>query len=599
MTIITRGSIRSRMIFYIGMYIALPLMAGLIVLNALVQHYITESKESKDSSLLGQMRDSSDRLLESSNYCIGMLLMNQDVLHELKVINDNEDGYDLYRAKKDLSSNISAVESALLNAIGGKIMFLTDNDYLIGTGNIGKTTIDYKNEEWYRRILENGSKVTYANELGDFFSEGVTSYNIYANQYLYIGRTVKDYSGNRLGIIMVQLNVFYGADNMTDNYYDDPSVSAFMFSNDGMLLTQAVNDESIGADELRTLEQHKSYLLNESMERGSYMDDYYCIADRSDYSECWLVLTVSASVYRNINHIVSGVIVCLVIILVFISIITMIVVSGRISAPLMAVASQIELPDNNMRRISVPRHSYREVYAIVDNYNNLSEQVRELIEHIKADSELKEKTKYELLKAQISPHFLFNTVNAICMLAREGELEKTEQTLSALGDILHEVYRSSNGMTTIGGESALLTSYVNIMKARFGERFRYQNIIPTELFIYEIPSFTMQPIIENAIIHGVKELTSGQIIVSAVEYSEAIMISVFDNGRSVSKEQMEYYLNETSRSQSQYTSIALYNVNKRLKMQYGEAFGLIFDEKRENGFEIWIRIPKRIPQEDC
>ena len=122
--------------------------------------------------------------------------------------------------------------------------------------------------------------------------------------------------------------------------------------------------------------------------------------------------------------------------------------------------------------------------------------------------------------SQISPHFIFNTVNSIRIMAvkegqdRVGGNENTEKALEALGDILHAVYSNRNGMTTVGQETALLKSYVDIMQMRFGSSFQYYNVIPTELFYYEIPAFTMQPIVENAILHGVKGVTAGQIIVS-------------------------------------------------------------------------------------
>ena len=80
---------------------------------------------------------------------------------------------------------------------------------------------------------------------------------------------------------------------------------------------------------------------------------------------------------------------------------------------------------------------------------------------------------------------------------REGGNENTEKALEALGDILHAVYSNKNGMTTVGQETALLKSYVDIMQMRFGSSFQYYNVIPTELFYHEIPAFTMQPIVRK------------------------------------------------------------------------------------------------------
>ena len=196
-----------------------------------------------------------------------------------------------------------------------------------------------------------------------------------------------------------------------------------------------------------------------------------------------------------------------------------------------------------------------------------------------------------MLMSQISPHFIFNTVNSIRIMAEQKK--NVEHALAALGKILYAVYTTRDGMTTVGQETALIQSYVDIMKMRFGDSFLYCNYIPVELYLYEIPAFTLQPIVENAILHGVKDIPFGQIIVSAVEYETDFIISVFNNGNTADEKKIEMILSNPVRNKSSFTSIGLYNVNSRLKMLYGETYGLIYNGDKKNGFEIWIRIPKR------
>ena len=98
----------------------------------------------------------------------------------------------------------------------------------------------------------------------------------------------------------------------------------------------------------------------------------------------------------------------------------------------------------------------------VSCYNQAGKKIEELLEKVERESRLKEKAHYEMLMSQISPHFIFNTVNSIRIMAikegqnREGGNENTEKALEALGDILHAVYSNKNGMTTVGQETALL-----------------------------------------------------------------------------------------------------------------------------------------------
>lgn len=139
----------------------------------------------------------------------------------------------------------------------------------------------------------------------------------------------------------------------------------------------------------------------------------------------------------------------------------------------------------------------------------------------------------------------------------------------------------------------MLQSYVEIMKMRFGETFQYIDGIPTELYYYEIPAFTLQPIVENAILHGVHGMDAGQIVVSAMDYPEDMVISIFNNGQVPDKKKIEYLLDHPREKRRSFTGIGLSNVNLRLKMLYGDTYGLIIRDDIVVGFELWIRIPKR------
>ena len=186
---------------------------------------------------------------------------------------------------------------------------------------------------------------------------------------------------------------------------------------------------------------------------------------------------------------------------------TMLYFSKRIARPLVEVAQTLEKAPNGMTVLEEPQGSFQEMCKFVSSYNQAGKKIEELLGNVERESRLKEKAHYEMLMSQISPHFIFNTVNSIRIMAvkegqdRVGGNENTEKALEALGDILHAVYSNRNGMTTVGQETALLKSYVDIMQMRFGSSFQYYNVIPTELFYYEIPAFTMQPIVELSLIH--------------------------------------------------------------------------------------------------
>ena len=200
-----KKGIRTQMMVYIGILVVLPLCLGLMVLNIYLQKVMSDNKVRFDSSSLLQIKNNADQIIEVMNYSNSMMIVNQDVLENIRLLGAYPDSYELYRAKTSLSTRLADLESSVLNAVDGKLAILTTDGYLIGSYNISKTNLDYEKEAWYGEILENGRKITFQPELIQFF-QAMSNYTIRDHQHLYIGRSIQDYSGRPLGIIMVQLS---------------------------------------------------------------------------------------------------------------------------------------------------------------------------------------------------------------------------------------------------------------------------------------------------------------------------------------------------------------------------------------------------------
>lgn len=585
-----KKGIRTQMMVYIGILVVLPLCLGLMVLNIYLQKVMSDNKVRFDSSSLLQIKNNADQIIEVMNYSTSMMIVNQDVLENIRLLGAYPDSYELYRAKTSLSTRLADLESSVLNAVDGKLAILTTDGYLIGSYNISKTNLDYEKEAWYGEILENGRKITFQPELIQFF-QAMSNYTIRDHQHLYIGRSIQDYSGRPLGIIMVQLSASKIWGKYTQALEKSGQEAFYILDDDFRRLIDYNGKDDRFLE--RMSEEAAGWSLNQKHVLRGTMDaaDYY-MAILLEQSENVLLYSIPASVYREeLSGIASGIFV-LIFLLVFLTILTMIYFSGKLSRPLIYMVDMLEQSDNGILKLRDTKPSFGEMNKLIASYNKAGERIEDLIKKVKLESELKEKAHYEILMSQISPHFIFNTVHSIQIMAQKEQDTRTERALESLGVILQAVYRSKNGMTTVGQETILLQAYVEIMQMRFGDSFHFYNTIPAELYLYEIPAFTMQPIVENAILHGVRDMKAGQIIVSAVEYPHDFMISVFDNGESADKEKMNRLLKKPNKSKSAFTGIGLYNVNSRLKMLYGDSYGLIFNEKALTGFEIWIRIPK-------
>ena len=711
-------SIRRQLTFYMGFFVVLPLCLALMLLNFYLQKVTTENKINNETNLLSQIRDNADQMIEVTNYATSMLMTNKNTLKNLRTLEQDGDSYEIYQAKRELSNDISNVESSVLNAVNGKVAILTKTGYVIGSYALSRTETDYEKEQWYQEVLKNGRKTTYSTGIGEIFQEmtiydnvqmiEVTNYatsmlmtnkntlknlrtleqdgdsyeiyqakrelsndisnvessvlnavngkvailtktgyvigsyalsrtetdyekeqwyqevlkngrkttystgigeifqemTIYDNvqKYLYMGREILDYSGKNLGVMLIRLS--------ETNIWGKLAASKVTEEGGAIYILDRNNNILMGYNEkyqkqLKELGEQESVkeISEKEIITGNLEDDFYYIAGELENASNKLVYLVPREIFLKENRKILQHILEMVLLVIGFTVCTMLYFSRRLARPLVEVAQTLEKAPNGMAVLEEPRGSFKEMSKFVSCYNQAGKKIEELLEKVERESRLKEKAHYEMLMSQISPHFIFNTVNSIRIMAikegqdRAGGNENTEKALEALGDILHAVYSNKNGMTTVGQETALLKAYVDIMQMRFGSSFQYYNVIPTELFYYEIPAFTMQPIVENAILHGVKGVTAGQIIVSAIEYENDFVISVFNNGNSADKKKIEDLL-KGEKNQRAVTGIGLYNVNSRLKLLYGESYGLIYNEKVRNGFEIWVRLPKKITESE-
>ncbi|MGF6991026.1 two-component system sensor histidine kinase YesM [Lachnospiraceae bacterium PF1-21] len=583
-------SIRSQLLIYMGVFVMLPMCFALLILNVYLQRVNTANKRNSDISTISQIKDNADQMIEVSNYATSMMMTNQEVINDLRELELNSNSYKTYLSKENLSNKISEIESSVLNAVGGKLALLTNNGYLIGTNNISKTVLFYDEESWFQTIKENGRKTTFCNEIESFFQEmRITTSK--KSTYIYMGRGIYDYSGKYLGMLMIQLSDAKIWGKYLENLMLEGEGALYIVSEKNEILMEHNGKYEEDLSKLKM--ERKQVISGEEVHEGTSDNHNYYISVPLNDSLNQLIYVSPKEIHFRENVRITIQMVSIVLMVILFTCFTMLYVSGKTANPLIQVTEELKKRQEEIFKLVKPRGTFAEIDRFIDSYNSKIDRIEGLFEQVKEESRLKEKARYEMLMSQISPHFIFNTVNSIKIMTAERD---TKNLLEDLGDILHAVYDNKEGMTTIGHEVSVLKSYVDIMRIRFGNSFVYYNMISTSLFFYDIPAFTLQPIVENAILHGVKNVKAGQIIVSAIEYEKDFVISIFNNGNSAKKEEIERLLREPSNEKS-LTGIGLYNVNSRLKMLYGESYGLIYNEQVKSGFEIWIRIPKRVTRE--
>ncbi len=214
--------------------------------------------------------------------------------------------------------------------------------------------------------------------------------------------------------------------------------------------------------------------------------------------------------------------------------------------------------------------------------NSLSENVSELMEKRLQDEQARHDLEYQVLQSQINPHFLYNTLNTIKWMATIQGSEGIADMSTSLSRLMKNISKSSEDLISIREEFALVDDYFTIMKYRYGGTIELEYEIDDETLLDEkINRFSLQPIVENAIFHGIEPKGSaGKITIHLYRSSEDVMIDVTDNGVGMTQEAIKQVLSGENQAGTEFfKQIGVYNVNERIKYTFGENYGITIESE--------------------
>ncbi|SMC75062.1 sensor histidine kinase [Sporomusa malonica] len=222
----------------------------------------------------------------------------------------------------------------------------------------------------------------------------------------------------------------------------------------------------------------------------------------------------------------------------------------------------------------------------------------QLMSEMKSKADLEKvlrETELKALQSQINPHFLFNTLNTIARLALLEGAPRTQEVVYALSDLLRNNLRNIDEMVTVGEEVQYIKNYLLIQETRFGDRIQASINIPEELMEQRIPFMTLQPLVENAIIHGLEpKRYGGNINISGQMQGNQVEIMITDTGVGVNKAQIERIFRNEKRlaGKGQTSGLGITNVHKRIQHYFGLQYGLeICSGEQGEGTTVKICLP--------
>ena len=234
-------------------------------------------------------------------------------------------------------------------------------------------------------------------------------------------------------------------------------------------------------------------------------------------------------------------------------------------------------------------HGTSEIVALSDSFNHMVVRIQRLMEKVRQEEITLRKTELNALQAQINPHFLYNTLDSIAWMCEEERNKEAVVMVNALAKLFRISISKGHELITIQKECEHAESYLKIQKYRYKNQFSYEFYVQESCREYLCNKITLQPIIENAIYHGLDMSEEGKIRIEVMERDDHIVLAVIDNGVGMSKEQCKEILHRDAKDK---TGIGIKNVNDRIRIYFGEKYGLSIESELDEGTRVEICIPK-------
>ena len=322
-------------------------------------------------------------------------------------------------------------------------------------------------------------------------------------------------------------------------------------------------------------------------------DGRYLVAETVMESTGWTYAEAIPYRYftRNVELMMRYVYAALALVLLLFILYTLAFFAGIIN-PLRSVTAQMSRVAAGDFTVQVRESGPAEFRSLGAAFNVMVGRLAELTRQILAEHEERTKVEIEALRYQLNPHFVCNTLNAIGMMASIAKADSIRRMTAALTRIMRETLSADNTILALGSELKNLESYVYIMKIRFGDSFSFHTEVEAGLLPAGIPTMLLQPLVENAVLHGLRGLPPGHgIVVSARREGGFVRLQVKDDGAGIPPGRMERLFDPARENRGGLNRIGLHNVRRRIQLSYGPPCDLSVESRPGEGTTVRLLIP--------
>ncbi|UED76337.1 sensor histidine kinase [Brevibacillus sp. DP1.3A] len=594
-TFFLQGTLRVKILTLFLCLIAIPLsLQGIITYNKFSAS--TELRTAEyTGQIVGQINRNLERNIREMKRLSLMPLYDPEVLSILKGIQTNTSATSFLsmekREKMTLyisSLSYSRPEVKGIQIIAGNGMIFSNLD-----PSVMKSKGDLAEEGWYSRVIkEQGAAVIIPQHRPGYYLDAS------GERYVSVARLLREpYTKVPLGIIKIDMKM-----DMFDQILSD-----MPFTQDGSLII--VNEgnelfyekrESEGSPGYRTLLQETNGINRGNANQMMIQGQRYLFVDHQSRETGLVVISLipldillaESNSLRSFTMLIAAM-------FLLVAGGLAIYFSYSLSKPLVQLKEKMLQVKRGNFHERVPVDSQDEIGKLSEQFNQMVEEINRLVNEVYLSSLREREAELAALQSQINPHFIYNTLESINMMAiRSGNYDVSDM-VSSLGKLMRYTVVREDGHVTLRQELVSLESYVRIQKIRLGERLQVYMDVEESLSDQRIPKLLLQPLLENAIAHGIERQEQGGTIWLTALCQEGVMqISVRDNGKGMSEQSLSRLLASLRTPMQQHemtgnahNGTALRNISQRLTLLFGEEYGLTIVSRPDQGTEITMKIP--------
>jgi len=459
------------------------------------------------------------------------------------------------------------------------------NKTLLNTGEIIVADEMTKKKKWFQEALKKDGKISWDLIYEDNF--------VRPQYYMSLVRLLKNTYGEKVGVIVIY------AKGEEIKEFLSKNIETVVTLNNGMIIASS-NDKLVGS-RLNIGWSNNNEIMKDVTINGKKSTAIVGVLNVTGDEQSKLRVVSffpQKEIYKRVNR-VSMFAFFVIVFNLAVSLILMMVFSKLITDRISILNQKVNQISHGNLDVKIGILGNDEIGELTENVKIMAESIKNLINEVYVSNIQKQELltrqkeiQLEVLCNQINPHFLFNTLESIRMKAICNNQTDIAQIVFLLSNLLRKSINMTHEIIPLRKEIEIVSEYLEIQKFRFGDKLDFIIDIDEKLLDYKILPFTIQPMVENSIKHGIEQMIGNGIIkISINEANDSIEIKIIDNGLGMSKQKLEDL--KSTLDTSELSNVGLRNVYQRLKLYYGDEFNLNIQSRENVGTEIILTIPRR------